>query len=115
MLLKTAQLYEIRNIKMNLMKMFTNSILFLLASFLFISCAGVGYIRSEPMYVEIERPRQPSSAYIWIEVDWLWQKNTRTYKNSNGRWEMPKHNKAYRPGHWENSRKGKRWVPGRWY
>jgi len=115
MLLKTAQLYEIRNIKMNLMKMYTNSILFLLASFLFISCTGVGYVRSEPMYVEIEKPRQPSSAYIWIEGDWLWQKNTRTYKNSNGRWEIPQHNKQYRPGHWENRRKGNRWVPGRWY
>jgi len=97
------------------MKNLTKSILFLLASFLFMSCSGIGIVRSEPMYVEIERPRQPNSSYIWIEGDWLWQKNTRTYKNSNGRWEMPKHNKQYAQGHWENRKKGKYWVPGRWY
>jgi hypothetical protein len=38
------------------------------------SCSGIAIVRSEPMYVEIERPRQPNSSYIWIEGDWLWQK-----------------------------------------
>jgi hypothetical protein len=56
------------------MKIFTNSLLFLLASCLFMSCSGIAIVRSEPMYVEIERPRQPNSSYIWIEGDWLWQK-----------------------------------------
>jgi hypothetical protein len=87
------------------MKIYTYSFLFLLASCLFMSCSGIGIVRSEPMYVEIERPRQPNSSYIWIEGDWLWQKDTRTYKNSNGRWEMPKHNRQYVQGHWENRKK----------
>ena len=96
------------------MKIFTNSILFLLATFLLMSCSGIGIVRTEPMYVEIERPRQPSSAHIWIEGDWIWQKDSRTYSNNHGRWELPQRSKKFTPGHWETRRKGKYWIHGRW-
>lgn len=96
------------------MKLYTRTLIFLFASFLFISCSGVRYVSSEPRHIEIIRPRQPSSSYIWIDGDWIWQKDTRSYKHNNGRWVMPHRNRNYSPGYWEKRKNGKRWVTGKW-
>lgn len=98
----------------NQMKMYTRPLLFLITLFLFISCSSGRYVSSEPRRVEMIRPRQPSSLHVWIDGDWIWQKDTRTYRNSYGRWELPNRNRNYIPGYWENRKKGKRWMPGRW-
>lgn len=79
------------------------------------SCAGTGYITTEPVYVEFGRPLQPSTAHIWISGDWVWQRHTGTYRRNEGYWTIPKPGHSYTEGHWESKRKGKRWMPGKWH
>lgn len=99
-------------------KFMKNSILFfafIIISFCFNSCVETGYIQSEPTYVEVGRPPQPSYAHIWISGDWVWQRQTQTYRRNNGYWAMPKPGRTFAPGHWESKPKGKRWIPGKWH
>jgi hypothetical protein len=43
------------------------------------SACGPAYVSIEPAYVEYERPMRPTINHIWIEGDWLWSNQTRTY------------------------------------
>ena len=81
--------------------------------FFFNSCTA-GFIVSEPLYVEVVRPPQPSNVHIWIEGDWVWSHRTHDYVRTNGHWVKPRHGRTYVSGTWQSTSKGKQWSPGRW-
>jgi hypothetical protein len=80
---------------------------------LFNSCIG-GYIATEPAYVEISRPPQPSNLHIWIDGDWYWSNQSHNYVQRNGYWEKPRPNRTYVAGYWQTSPKGRYWKSGHW-
>jgi hypothetical protein len=96
-------------------KIFCYIVLITLAGFTFNSCA-VRYVDSEPYYEShYERPPRPGESHIWIEGDWLWQRDSHQYVHEPGHWETPREGREYQEGHWESSPKGKYWVKGYWY
>jgi len=79
---------------------------------LFHSC--VGYVSSEPSYVEYARPLRPGPAYIWIDGGWHWDYHRHVYVQRPGYWERPRVGRNFVAGHWQNTPHGKRWrVTGR--
>jgi hypothetical protein len=82
------------------------------SALLFNSC--VGYVSSEPSYVEYERPTRPGPAYIWIDGGWHWDYHRHVYIQRPGYWERPRVGRAFVSGHWQNTPRGKRWVEGHW-
>lgn len=77
------------------------------------SCAS-GYVATEPVYSEYSRPPQPSLLHIWIDGDWIFNRQTHTYVRQNGYWSQPQQNRIYVSGQWQTSPKGKYWTKGRW-
>ena len=73
-----------------------------------------GYIATEPTYVEVSRPPQPSNLHIWIDGDWAWNSQSHVYVQRAGYWEKPRQSQTFVSGHWQASPKGKYWVSGRW-
>ncbi|HQR94109.1 MAG: hypothetical protein B7Y15_11450 [Bacteroidetes bacterium 24-39-8] len=86
----------------------------LLIAMVSINACGPAYVSIEPAYVEYERPMRPSVNHIWIEGDWLWSYQTRTYKQGRGRWEQSRNGRTYQQGHWKQGPRGKVWQKGRW-
>jgi hypothetical protein len=80
----------------------------------FSACMGGGYLTSEPSYTERARPQRPSDVHIWIDGNWVWSRQAKTYEYRDGYWQKPYQNKTYVPGHWQSSPRGKYWVKGRW-
>jgi hypothetical protein len=74
----------------------------------------VGYVASEPSYVEIERPMRPGAAYIWIDGGWRWDGATHVYVHRHGYWARSHEGRTFVAGHWESTPRGKRWVDGHW-
>ena len=74
----------------------------------------MGYVASEPAYVEYSRPVRPNSTSIWIDGDWNWNIQTHNYVQQNGYWDRPRPNQTYRAGYWQQSPKGKSWSKGSW-
>lgn len=89
--------------------------LFLISILFFSACADVGYVSNEPAYIEVGRPRQPSAAYIWIGGDWIWQRESNSYRRNEGHWDLPRRGRSYNQGYWESKPRGKRWVSGKWH
>jgi hypothetical protein len=79
----------------------------------FNGCMG-GYVMTEPTYSESVRPAQPGSAYIWINGDWNWNRQSGVYVQRTGYWQQPAQGRVYVTGHWQKSPKGNYWVSGRW-
>ncbi len=94
------------------MKIFSYLILFSGISLFFSSC--VGYVQSEPSFVESARPARPGDAYIWIDGGWRWDTRSHVYIRRQGHWDLPRHERSYEAGHWQSTPRGKRWVDGRW-
>jgi WXXGXW repeat (2 copies) len=94
------------------LKILSYLILFSGMSLFFSSC--VGYVESEPSFVESARPARPGDAYIWIDGGWRWDTRSHVYIRRPGHWEMPRHERSYEAGHWESTPRGKRWVDGHW-
>ena len=95
-----------------------NNVLFtslVITAFCFMSCAETGYVSMEPTYVEIERPMQPSNAHIWIDGDWIWQGQSRSYTRNQGHWDKPRNGRSYTQGHWESNGRGHHWISGKWH
>jgi hypothetical protein len=82
-------------------------------SLLFNACS-VGYVHEEPRYREGPRPHRPSDTHIWIEGNWYWHNQTRSYHHRDGYWVRPHQGHTYESGHWKKTGRGYRWVPGRW-
>lgn len=81
----------------------------------FNSCStGYGYVSEEPRYNEGPRPQRPSDSHIWIEGNWFWDNQTRSYNHRDGNWVRPEQGRTYESGHWTKTGRGSRWVPGRW-
>lgn len=80
---------------------------------LFNSCIG-GYIATEPVYVENNRPSRPSNLHIWIDGGWIWSSQSHNYVHQNGYWEQPRENRTYVEGYWQTTPRGKTWKPGHW-
>jgi len=90
--------------------------LFSLAGLLMIlnSCTTTGYVASEPAYVEYARPAPPSNMHIWIDGDWIYNRNTHVYMRKNGYWQRPGNGRTYVSGHWQVGPRGHSWAPGHW-
>ena len=74
----------------------------------------MGYVASEPAYVEYSRPVRPNTTSIWIDGDWNWNIQTHTYVQQRGYWDSPRPNQTYRQGSWQQTPKGKSWSKGGW-
>lgn len=81
---------------------------------LFFNGCMAGYVATEPTYVEVSRPARPGNDYIWINNDWVWNRQNHVYVQNNGLWEKPNQRKTYVSGHWQASPRGQHWVSGRW-
>jgi hypothetical protein len=89
-------------------------IVFTGACITFNSCVG-GYVVSEPLYDDVyDRPASPGIGYIWIDGDWLWDRQTHNYVHEHGYWTRPRSGRSYEKGHWESGPRGKYWAKGRW-
>ena len=80
---------------------------------LFNSCAA-GYVATVPVYNEYSRPQRPSDLHIWIDGNWVFNRQTRVYVQRNGYWQKPHQNQIYVSGHWQSTPRGHQWVSGKW-
>lgn len=73
-----------------------------------------GYVASEPVYVEYDRPQRPGDLYVWIDGDWDWNSRSHSYVRRAGYWQQPRQGRTYESGHWQSTSKGKSWSRGHW-
>lgn len=74
----------------------------------------VGYVATEPTYVEYSRPARPNNTYVWIDGDYGWNYQRQVYVQKAGYWEKPRPNQTYKAGYWNQTPKGKSWSKGSW-
>lgn len=77
-------------------------------------CSATGYVASEPAYVEYSRPARPSSLHVWVDGDWVYNRQTRLYVQNNGYWHRPNRGRVYVSGSWQTTPQGHRWQSGHW-
>jgi hypothetical protein len=80
---------------------------------LFNACVA-GYVESEPSYMVVSRPPQPSNVHIWIDGGWGWSNQSHGYVKKTGYWDRPRDGQRYVSGYWQSSPKGKYWENGHW-
>ncbi|QBZ98578.1 YXWGXW repeat-containing protein [Flavobacterium sangjuense] len=90
----------------------TIKLLLCMGFFLLLNSCAVGYVESEPTYVAVSRPPQPSATYVWIEGNWVWTNNNYVYRQ--GYWARPRPGRTYVSGYWRHEPRGYVWVKGRW-
>jgi len=78
------------------------------------SCSTTGYVATEPAYVEYTRPAPPSNIHVWVDGDWIYNRQTHVYVRQNGYWQKPNHGRTYVSGHWQVGPRGRSWAPGHW-
>jgi len=81
---------------------------------LFFNGCMAGYVATEPTYSEYSRPQRPSDLHVWIDGDWVFNRQTQVYVQRNGYWMQPQQNRVYVSGHWQTTPRGKYWSKGRW-
>lgn len=81
---------------------------------LFFNACTAAYVATEPSYIEYSRPQQPSTFHIWIEGDWVYNRQTQMYVQNSGYWEKPVQGRTYVSGHWQTTPRGKYWSKGHW-
>jgi WXXGXW repeat (2 copies) len=81
---------------------------------LFFNACAPAYVDTTPTYREMPKPPRPTVNHIWINDDWRWQRQNRTYIQRNGYWVVPSRGRVYVPGYWQTRPRGNHWVPGRW-
>ncbi len=86
---------------------------FALMGICFTGCIA-GYVDTEPVYVEGVRPMRPSETHIWIDGDWVYNRQSRSYARHEGHWDRPVQGKVYISGSWQTTPRGRHWNPGRW-
>jgi hypothetical protein len=79
----------------------------------FSGCA-TGYVVTEPSYVEYSRPQRPSDLHIWVNGDWVFNRQSHAYVQRNGYWASPNQGRVYVTGQWQTTPKGKYWTKGHW-
>jgi hypothetical protein len=82
--------------------------------FLLNSCTTTGYVSSEPAYVEYSRPTRPSDQHIWIDGDWVWNRQSNVYVRNHGHWQKQRRGNVYIAGTWQSSPQGLYWQSGHW-
>jgi hypothetical protein len=95
------------------MKRIINS-LFFAAFLIFFAACSPAYVPTQLSYTEAAIPPSPGLSYVWVEGNWNWNRNTRTYTRSNGSWQLPVNGRSYKPGRWRANLHGVYWVRGRW-
>ncbi len=80
---------------------------------LFVRCKPA-YVTVKPDYVETPRPARPSNNHIWINGDWVWNSQTKTYIREDSYWVVPNRNRSYTQGQWKTTQRGYYWEPSRW-
>lgn len=85
----------------------------LVALTLFTACSA-GYVSEEPTYQE-NRPPRPTERHVWVEGNWIWSRQTRTYHHGAGNWEVPIRNRSYELGYWKRTNHGSQWKKGKWH
>jgi hypothetical protein len=80
---------------------------------LFNGCVA-GYVDTEPSYMVINRPAQPSNVHVWIDGGWGWNSQSHAYVQRAGYWDKPRQGQTYVAGRWQSSPKGKYWQNGSW-
>jgi hypothetical protein len=80
----------------------------------FLNSCTAGYVATQPSYVEYSRPERPSERHVWIDGDWVYNRQSRAYEQRNGYWERPYQGRTYVSGQWQTTPKGKYWSKGRW-
>ena len=78
------------------------------------SCSTTGYVATEPLYVEYTRPAAPSNIHVWVDGDWIYNRQTHVYVRQNGYWQKPSNGRTYVSGHWQVGPRGRSWAPGHW-
>ena len=86
----------------------------LIASGLLVDGCKPAYVLVKPIYDESPRPPRPSDKYIWINGDWVWNSQTKTYIRQESHWMIPNGKRDYIKGQWKVSSQGYHWSPGRW-
>jgi hypothetical protein len=80
----------------------------------FANSCSLGYVATEPVYVENVRPVRPDNFHIWIDGDWVYNRQSHAYARNTGYWAKPNPNSIYVSGQWQNGTKGKYWQKGHW-
>lgn len=78
------------------------------------ACSTMGYVSTEPAYVEYTRPARPSNLHIWIDGDWAYSRQSHQYVRKNGYWQKPSRGRTYVSGSWQRTPQGLRWESGHW-
>lgn len=86
----------------------------LLGFILFFDACAPGYVTTQPTEIEMRRPPRPNDNYVWINGEWVWQRQSHTYIQRNGVWVAPNRGRTYSPGRWNTTPRGHQWQKGRW-
>lgn len=81
---------------------------------LFFNSCVAGYVGTEPSYMVVNRPPQPSNVHVWIDGGWGWNGQSHAYVQRAGYWDKPRQGQKYVSGRWHSSPKGKYWENGSW-
>ena len=81
---------------------------------LFANSCSLGYVATEPVYTEYARPARPSNLHVWIDGDWIYNRQTHAYARNTGYWESPRQNSTYVSGSWQKDSRGQYWKKGKW-
>jgi hypothetical protein len=91
-----------------------NLLIGLVAVALLLNSCFVGYVASEPSYVEYSRPAPPGNQYVWVDGDWGWNNQRHSYVQKSGYWVKPRQGQSYVSGNWQTTPRGKSWSKGHW-
>ena len=81
---------------------------------LFLNSCMAGYVATEPTYAEYSRPARTSNLDVWIDGDWVFNRQNHVYVQNTGYWAKPQQNRTYVSGQWQTTSKGKSWKKGHW-
>lgn len=86
----------------------------LLALLLLSNACSPAYVRIQPTYEEGFRPPRPTNNHVWVDGNWNYNRQLKSYNRSNGFWSTPYRGRRYQSGHWGNNSRGYYWNQGRW-
>lgn len=88
---------------------------FLVAIITMLNACTPAYVHTVPSrYQGNIRPPSPSNTHIWIDGNWIYNRQTKSYQERNGYWSKPSRRRSYQTGYWKKSQRGNQWVRGQW-
>ncbi len=91
------------------------AILIFIILYLFVGCLAEGHVAEVPCFEEVKRPPKINENDVWIEGNWIWNRNNHLYTHSNGYWHKHLAGRAYSQGYWQQRPRGLHWVLGYWH